>query len=148
MQIRKFRKEDTRKVSNLIIKCLKEVNSKDYSKKIINFMCRHFSSKKIIDISKKRQIYVAVKNNEIIGTASLKKNVILSVFVNPAMHRKQIGKRLMRKIEQQAMKKGYKSVELPSSLTAFDFYKKLGYKKVREKYEKNFGKTIIMKKYL
>jgi len=148
MQIRKFRREDARKVSNLVRKCLWEVNSKDYSKKVIDFMVSHFSPKSIIDNSKKRKIFVAVEKDKIIGTASIHDNVILTVFVNPKIHGKGIGKKLMKKVENEAKKNGFKSVKLPSSITAIDFYKKLGYQKVKEKYEKNFGKTIIMKKIL
>jgi len=148
MRIRKFRKEDARNVSDLIRKCLREVNSKDYSKKVIDFMTSHFSHKTIIANSEKRQIFVAVEKEKIIGTASIHDDVILTVFVNPKIQGEGIGKKLMAKVENEAKKNGFKSVKLPSSITAIDFYKKLGYKKVKEKYEENFGKTIIMRKIL
>jgi N-acetylglutamate synthase-like GNAT family acetyltransferase len=148
MQIRRFRKEEAKKVSSLIRKCLREVNSKDYSKKVIDFMCSHFSPKTVIANSEKRRIFVAVEKERILGTASLHDNVILTVFVNPNIQCKGIGRKLMNKVESEAKKNGFKSVKLPSSLTAIDFYKKLGYKKVKEKYDKNFGKTVIMKKLL
>jgi N-acetylglutamate synthase-like GNAT family acetyltransferase len=148
MRIRKFKKEDARKVSDLIRKCLREVNSKDYSKKVIDFMISHFSPKTIIANSEKRKIFVAVEKEKIIGTASIHDDVILTVFVNPKIHGKGIGRKLMMKVENEAKKNGFKSVKLPSSITAIDFYKKLGYKKVKEKFEENFGKTIIMKKLL
>ncbi|MBU1136114.1 MAG: GNAT family N-acetyltransferase [Nanoarchaeota archaeon] len=148
MEIRKFKKEDARKVSNLIRKCFREVNSKDYPKKVIDFMCSHFSPKKIIVNSAKRQIFVAVEKDKIIGTVSIHDNIILTVFVNPKIHGKGIGKKLMTKVESEAKKNGFKSVKLPSSITAIDFYKKLGYKKVKVMYELNFGKTIEMRKIL
>jgi N-acetylglutamate synthase-like GNAT family acetyltransferase len=148
MQIRRFRRGDARKVSNIIKRCLREVNSKNYSKKIIDFMCDYFSCKEIIDSSTERKTYVALDKNKVLGTASLKHNEILAVFVNPKIHRRGVGKELMKRMENEARKSGFKQVFLWSSVTAFSFYRKLGYKKIKEKFEENFGKTLLMKKSL
>ena len=51
IRVREFRQQDARKVSYLVKKALKEVNSKDYSQDIIRFMCDLFSPKKIIEKS-------------------------------------------------------------------------------------------------
>lgn len=148
MRVRKFKKEDARKVSNLIRKCLSEVNSKNYSKKVIEFMCNHFTPTKLIQNSKERNVFVAVENKKILGTASLTDDVILTVFVNPNFHGKGIGSKLMDTVEDLAKKNGYKTVKLPSSLTSFEFYKRRGYKKVKMLHSEEYGDTIEMKKRL
>jgi len=148
MRIRKFRKEDARKVSFLIRRCLREVNSKDYPKSTIRFLESHNSSNKLVENSKEKQMYVAAEGDNILGTASLKDDLILTVYVNPKFHGRGIGRKLMEKVESLAKKKGFKSVILPSSLTAVDFYRKVGYRKIKEKVEDNIGKVIIMKKPL
>ncbi len=148
MHIRKFKKEDARKVSNMIRKCLLEVNISDYPKKIMDGMVKHFTPSQIIKNSKERDIFVAVENDKILGTASLKENIILTVFVNPNIHGKGIGSKLMNKVEDLARKKGHKTVKLPSSLTSFEFYKRRGYKKVKMLHSDEYGDAIEMKKRL
>lgn len=146
MQIRKFKNNDARKVSNLIRKNLLEVNSKDYSKYVINFMHNHFTPDRIIKNSKNRIIFVAIKNDRIIGTISLKKNIIYTLFVNPRLHGKGIGKKLMDTAEKLALKNNFKITVVPSSTTALEFYKKMGYKEFKKEFSKEHGLTIIMKK--
>jgi len=148
MQIRKFRKADARNVSDLIKKCLLEVNNKDYSKKIIDFICKHHVSKKLILYSIERSVFVAEEKGKILGTASLKDNVIKTVFVNPKFHGKGIGSKLMNTVETLAKKRGCKTVVGPSSITAYEFYKQRGYKKVKVVYSSEYGKIIRMRKKL
>jgi len=148
MHIRNFKKEDAGKVSNLIRKCLLEVNSKDYPKSVIEFMHNHFTPATLVQYSKERNVFVAVENEKILGTASLKEDDISTVFVNPNIHGKGIGSKLMDKVEDLAKRNGYKTVKLSSSLTSFEFYKRRGYKKVKMLHSENFGDTIEMKKKL
>ena len=148
MHIRKFKKEDAIKVSNLIRKCLLEVNINDYPRKIINEMVKHFTPSQIIKNSKERNVFVAVENDRILGTASIKDNIILTVFVNPNIQGKGIGSKLMNKVEDYAKKNGYKEVKLPSSLTSLEFYKKRGYKKIKMLHSDKYGDAIEMKKKL
>ena len=54
----------------------------------------------------------------------------------------------MDKIENVAKKNGCNFVKLPSSFTAFEFYKKLGYIKIKMLHSDEYGDTIEMKKRL
>ena len=148
MLIRKFRYNDAEKVSDLIKKVLLEVNSKDYSKSVIHFMCNHFTPERIIKNSNDRTTFVAIQNDKIIGTISLKKNVIHLLFVNPKLHKKGLGTKLVNRAEKLAVKNKYKTIVVPSSITALVFYKKLGYKEFKRVIKKKYGKIIIMKKRL
>lgn len=147
IKIENFKKEYAEKVSNLICDTLQEINSRDYSEAIINKMCAHFSPKTIIDLASRRAIFVAMEGANIVGTASLDGDVILSVFVDASLQGKGIGTKLMRYIEDTARKSGYRTLKLPSSVTSVNFYKKLGYKKLEEK-TGEFGINVIMKKDL
>lgn len=49
-------------------------------------------------------------------------------------------------VEAAAKDNGIKAVQLPASLTAVDFYKKLGYHTVREAESEANGKNIVMEK--
>jgi predicted N-acetyltransferase YhbS len=150
MRIRKFKKEDAKRVSDVIRKCLKEVVIKEYPKKVIISLCDFFKPSLIISNSKNRAIFVAVENGKVIGTASLKGDTVFTVFVDPKIHRQGVGSKLMDKVEESAKKKGYKTVKVPSSFGAFEFYKRRGYKKVKINHVKvkSHAETIEMKKEL
>ena len=148
MIIRKLKKEDAKEVSKIIRRCLKEVNYKDYSKKTITSLCNFFTPSLIIKNLKDRTIFVAVENDKVIGTASLKGDKVFTVFINPDVHGKGVGSRLMDKVEDLAKKKGYKIIKVPSGLTSLGFYKKRGYKKIKIIHSKDHGDTIEMKKSL
>jgi len=111
-------------------------------------MHKHFTPATLVQYSKERNVFVAVENEKILGTASLKEDDISTVFVNPNIHGKGIGSKLMDKVEDLAKRNGYKTVKLSSSLTSFEFYKRRGYKKVKMLHSENFGDTIEMKKKL
>ncbi len=148
MKIRKARLEDAVKISNLIRKCLNEVNAKSYPKKAIKKLCNFFKPSLIIRNLGDRDVFVAIEDGNVLGTASLKGDTVFTVFVNPKIHGKGIGTRLMDKIEELAGKRKYKLIKVPSSLNAFEFYKKRGYKKIKIIRSKDDGDTIKMEKKL
>ncbi|MBD3328633.1 GNAT family N-acetyltransferase [Candidatus Peregrinibacteria bacterium] len=147
IRIRKFRQRDAQELSALICNTLRLINIRDYSEETIEKMCIHFSPEKLTKIAKDRVCFVAVNENRIIGTASLKDNIILTVFVDAEIQGKGIGSKLINKVENLALKNGYKKVKVPSSLTSVKFYEKLGYSQV-EQTDSDFGKNIIMEKCL
>jgi GNAT superfamily N-acetyltransferase len=148
MKIRKFQDKDARKLSYLIRRALNEVNIKDYPKSIIVRLSNHNAPSKLIEISRLKDIYVVVDDDRILGTAGLENSNVFSVFVNPTYHGKGIGQRLMAHVERVAKKRGIDRLRLTSSLTAVGFYKKLGYKKIKEVSDKSVGHQIIMEKKL
>ena len=67
MRIRKLRREDATQVSNIIRRCLREVNSKDYPKKAITSLYDFFTPALIIKNMGDRTMYVAVEDDKVIG---------------------------------------------------------------------------------
>jgi len=148
VRIRKFRASDANRVAQIIRRCLLEVNIKDYPKGVIDSMCDHFSPQNLIEIAKRRDIYVLVHSNKILGTGNLRENNVRSVYVDPDFHRIGMGKRLMTHLENLVKKNGYETVELFSSISSFEFYKNLGYRKISTYQDKDTGKSIKMRKML
>jgi len=148
MRIRKFQREDAQRVSRLIRKALLEVNSMDYPKKVIDFMCDRFTPRNLIEISSRRDIYVIVHESKVLATGSLSGHEIMTVFVDPGFQGKGIGTKMMDFLEGIAVKKSHMSVKLSSSITAHVFYKKRGYRDLRVNLDEDYGKTIIMRKKL
>src|SRR3989344_2617484 len=146
IRIRKLRKEDATEVSNIIRRCLREVNSKDYPKKAITSLCNFFTPDLIIKNLGDRTIYVAVEDDKVIGTASLKGDKVFTVFVNPDYHGIGVGSKLMDKVEELGKDKKYKTLKVPSGLSSVEFYKHRGYKEVKRVHSKDHGDTIEMEK--
>ncbi|MFK7980037.1 MAG: GNAT family N-acetyltransferase [Saprospiraceae bacterium] len=147
MEIHSFDNRFSKQVSELIRNTLREINSKDYSEEIIEKMCTRFSEENITNRASNIKMVLMIENEEVIGTASLKDNIILTVFVSVNAQGKGVGTKLMRYLEEIASKKGFKKVLLPSSITSVSFYKKLGYKIIEENIN-DFGKNIIVEKVL
>ena len=98
-----------------------EVNSKDYSEQVIQNLCNLFTPQKLIEKSILHNILVAIKNDKVL---------------------------LMEAVESLARSKGFNNVKLAASLTAIQFYDKLGYTNTQETKEDEYGLTYIMKKNL
>lgn len=142
--IREFLDDDSVMVSNIIKENLLNVNIKDYPEETIMNMCSIFTPEYMSSISKIRKVYVVVEGNKIIGTASLDKDTIYTVFIDIHYHNQGIGRMLIDFMERIALDSGVTSLKLPSSLTAQGFYEKLGYNAFQIIESKDFGRDIIM----
>ena len=76
-----------------------------------------------------------LKNNEVVGTAGIDVSwynpdeyYILTVFVKPENHGEGIDRLLIKAIEDYAIHSNFKKLIIPASITAHEFYYKLGYR--------------------
>ena len=148
MIIRKFEKQDANETARLIRKVLTEVNSKDYPQNVIHNLSRRYSTERMIKIALKRNVYVALENGRIIGTAAIEDDYISNVFVDLDYHGKGLGSALMEKVEQIARNRGKTKVRLDACITALDFYKKRGYVKRKTILSDIYGTTFEMDKMI
>ncbi len=110
-------------------------------------MWGYFNAAKIIEKSKQRSIFIVTSGKKIIGTGSLEKNILRTVFIHPEFEGKGIGTVLLNHLEKIARKRRYKTIVVPSSINAVGFYAKHKYRKVKTSYDRNTGnKAVIMKK--
>ena len=54
-------------------------------------------------------------------------SILLTIFVLPEYQGKGIGRRIIQTLEQDEFFFRAKRIEIPASLTAVDFYRKMGY---------------------
>lgn len=147
ISIRKACPEDSSAISTIIIAAIEETNVKDYPASVIAGLPESFSPAQIAERMLARDTYVSVADEKITGTASLDKNTVRSVFVKSKLQGCGIGLALMIHLEELALLNGISELTVPSSVTAEGFYRKLGYRKVREDFE-GIEKIIIMRKPL
>ncbi|MDJ1134481.1 GNAT family N-acetyltransferase [Streptomyces iconiensis] len=144
--VRPFRPGDAPRVAEIVRRCLREVNSRDYPAHIIDKMCAHFTAERFTELSRSRLISVA-EDTRVLGTVSREGNTIYSMFVDPDLAGRGIGRQLMEHIEAEAARDGFGHMETGASITAHHFYLKLGYTDVRET-ETEFGFNYILHKPL
>ena len=154
MKIEQFQDCQAEAVSNLIRRNLLEVNSKDYAADYINSLVAYFSPATLLENSRTQTILVATQDGEVVGTAGLDNfgsaerpdYYAVEVFVLPEFQRQGIGLCLMEAMELKAKEMGAEKITLRASITAKDFYRKLGYR-FRDGCEKlDEHETYIMEK--
>lgn len=132
MIIRRFEQADAKLVSELINRNFFEVNIKDYTKEELE--TRAFTEEKVINVAGYAHMYVCCREDEIIGCGaissywgSLDESILLTIFVKPELHNHGIGKSIIKTLEDDELFLRAKRIEIPASITAYEFYIKMGY---------------------
>ncbi len=146
-EIRLALEADAEAISGVILTALRESNAQDYSPDIIARVAESFSPAGVRRLMSGRTVFVAIEDGSIVGTASLDRAVVRTVFVAPSAQRRGVGACLMAAIEQSARASGSATLSVPSSITARGFYEKLGFNTVGESFHGD-ERTIIMERSL
>ncbi|QQN96789.1 GNAT family N-acetyltransferase [Pseudomonas sp. SW-3] len=146
-QIRPATAADASAISQVIIQSLRQSNALDYPPDIIEQVEKSFSTESIRTLLTQRQVFVAMIDSHIVATASLDRDVVRSVFVDPTQQGRGLGRQLMATIECIAAEAKIEVLRVPSSITAEAFYFKLGFRKVRDEFH-GAERTIIMERRL
>ena len=157
IEIKDYEDKYAEAISKIVVQNLLEVNSKDYGIEYCKISAKDFTLSKILEnFNKRTKVFVALKNDIVVGTAGLDKSWynddgeywILTVFVDIAHHKQGIGRILIQKIEEFAKKMKFKKLVIPASITACEFYHNLGYEYENGKKELNKDKMYIMEKFI
>lgn len=149
MIIRKFRKSDAVGASNCIHAALHKILSKHYPKKFITHLEAHFSPLKLVKDSKKTYALVVLSRNKIVGFARFQHRRtwwINALFVEPSLHGRGIGTKLLAKLERAAKRKGVKTLKVNAGINAPGFYEKSGYGLVKKLKKKGLWVYVMRKK--
>lgn len=134
MKIRLFKEEDAAELESVIAETLRISNSRDYSKEYIEANISSHSADVLVERAKEGHTYVACDGARIVGCGtiagywgSLTESILLTIFVLPEYQGKEIGRRIIETLEQDEFFLRAKRVEIPASITAVEFYRKMGY---------------------
>jgi GNAT superfamily N-acetyltransferase len=145
--IRPAQNRDAVQISALIQHTLRISNAQDYSPAVIDRVADNFTAKAVLDFIRHRIVLVATQAGMVTGTASLDGDAVKTVFVDPDMQRRGIGRQLMTAIEALAQRNGVTTLWVNASLTARPFYICLGYAEVEEVLNGE-ERTILMEKHI
>lgn len=133
-KVRRFQAGDAEEVSALIAKTLRTVNIKDYSDKYIEATVSSHSADVLIERAEHGHMYVVCNSSQIIGCGAIAgywgsttESILLTIFVLPEYQGKGIGRLIIQTLEQDEFFLRAKRIEIPASITAVGFYKKIGY---------------------
>jgi histone acetyltransferase (RNA polymerase elongator complex component) len=125
--VRKFRKDDAREVSSLVIGNLYDSVIVEYTKRQLDLVAERYSIQKIIQQAEEYELFVALADNKIVGIIGLQDTRIRSLFVDIDYQNRGIGKTLVKMAEKMAVEKRARKITVHSSLNTVLFYKRLGY---------------------
>ena len=134
MKIRLFQQGDALEVASLVARTLKESNSQDYSAEYIEDTIASHSAEVLIERAKEGHMYVVCDKERIVGCGAIAgywgsqtESILLTIFVLPEYQGKGIGSKIIHTLEQDEYFLRAKRIEIPASITAVDFYRKMGY---------------------
>ena len=134
MLIRRFENTDAAEVSALIQKTLRISNVKDYSTEYIERDAQLFTPEYVIQRAGWTHFYVVCMDSQIVGCGAIgsywgktDESSLFNIFVLPAYQGKGIGRAIIQTLEQDEYFLRAKRIEIPASITACSFYRKLGY---------------------
>ena len=132
--IRRFQHGDANEVSALIIKTLRTTNIKDYSAEYIENDVKMFSPEGVIERAGWTHFYVVCDGETIVGCGAIgpywgkaDESSLFNIFVLPEYQGKGVGRKIIETLENDEYFLRAKRVEIPASITACEFYKKMGY---------------------
>ena len=133
--IRRFVPADAGTVQNIIHRGLREINSQDYPAKRIEEYCGYFTVEKIRSQAETAHMYVAVSDDgKVVGTGTIApfwgsetESILLTIYVLPDLIGHGIGTAIIQALEKDEYALRAKRIEIPSSVTAVNFYRKMGY---------------------
>ena len=132
--VRRFEEADAKDVSELIITTLRTSNIKDYSAEKIEEDVKMFSPECVLNRASWTHFYVICSGETIVGCGAIGsywgsevESSLFNIFVDPAWQGKGVGRKIMETLESDEYFLRAKRVEIPASITACEFYKKMGY---------------------
>ena len=142
--------DDYAGMSDVVTRCLREVNSKDYPPTVIDDLVNRHQPEALASRLEdpEKHALVVKQRGEVVGTGVLDGDEITTVFVDPDIHARGIGRKIMHALEQEALRRELPHVEVHSSLTAVRFYEKLGYQHLEHVDREVGGESLHMRKML
>ena len=134
MEIRRFREDDAEAVSALIIRTIRISNVKDYPTELMEEVVKSQQPVNVLERAGWTHFYVVEDEGSIIGCGAIgpywgntDESSLFTIFVLPEYQGRGVGRRIIETLEQDEFFLRAKRIEIPSSITAVNFYRRMGY---------------------
>ncbi len=131
---RRYRERDAGAVVELIRRNFLEVNAQDYGESAMRELAAQYDENRLRAMAAYANIYVFCIGRQIVGVGAISsfwgsptESILLTIFVLPELHGNGIGRFIVQTLEQDELFLRADRIEIPASITAAEFYRKLGY---------------------
>lgn len=134
--VRRAKSSDAEAIHKAHMRSIQEVCSNEHSEEeILAWGHREYKEEQRLDAINNDLVWVAEDNGNIEGYGhfrifekdGLKRGHIFGLYLTPKVLGKSLGKAIMNMILEEAQNEGVQKITLESTITAYDFYKKMGF---------------------
>lgn len=133
--IRRFQGQDAAETSAVIAEALRISNAPDYPPAIIQEMLELYTPGRLLEQAENEHLYILRHGERTVGCGGIApymgsgtESILVTIFVLPEYQRTGAGRKIMEALEGDAYFLRAERVVIHSSITARDFYLKLGYR--------------------
>lgn len=134
MNIRRFKEEEAKEVSNLIRNTIRISNTKDYPLELMELLIETETPEHVLERASWTHFYVAEDEGRIVGCGAIgpfwgkeDESGLFTIFVHPEYQGKGVGRAIIETLEKDEYFLRAKRIEIPASITGVPFYLKMGY---------------------
>ena len=134
MNIRRFKEEEAKEVSDLIRNTIRISNTKDYPLELMELLIETETPEHVLERASWTHFYVAEDEGRIVGCGAIgpfwgkeDESGLFTFFVHPEYQGKGVGRAIIETLEKDEYFLRAKRIEIPASITGVPFYLKMGY---------------------
>ena len=134
MNIRRFKEEEAKEVSDLICNTIRISNTKDYPLELMELLIETETPEHVLERASWTHFYVAEDEGRIVGCGAIgpfwgkeDESGLFTIFVHPEYQGKGVGRAIIETLEKDEYFLSAKRIEIPASITGVPFYLKMGY---------------------
>ncbi len=134
MNIRRFKEEEAKEVSDLIRNTIRISNTKDYPLELMKLLIETETPEHVLERASWTHFYVAEDEGRIVGCGAIgpfwgkeDESGLFTIFVHPEYQGKGVGRAIIETLEKDEYFLRAKRIEIPASITGVPFYLKMGY---------------------
>jgi putative acetyltransferase len=146
--LRRFRAADAPALSALVSRAVRACHAGLYAPRVLERIESDLAPGALLRLCDRRVIVVAETQREIIGTGALEGQWLQALFVDPGRQRRGVGARLVRHLEDIALRGGRHRLHVYATLNAVSFYEGRGYEGIGQLENEEYGKVVAMSKAL
>jgi len=134
IRIRRFQREDAEETAEVVARTLRVSNGADYPPEYIERTVRSHSAAVMAERGEQGHFYVVCDGERIVGCGGIAgywgsetESILLTIFILPEYQGRGLGRQLIGTLERDEYFLRAERVEVPASVTACGFYRRMGY---------------------
>lgn len=136
MKIRLIEENEYLEVSKMIERAVKNSYFADFYPEVsLEYVSESLDQNGVKERASSTHFYIAIEDKKIIGCGAIgpyynskTESSLFSIFVEPSFQKQGVGRKIIETLENDEYFIRSKRIEIPASMPAIPFYRKMGYK--------------------